>query len=347
MIYHFNNRLPLLKNIRYMSYHRAEWKQKKLPDLSKIKPILFKKDTSKISSSRLITAIKTPYLFNGNIDIDSFDNHVEKQLLHGVDGFIIGGTTGEGHLLSWDEHIMLIAHTKYKFGDRCIVIGNTGSNSTKEAINATEQGFNVGMDASLQINPYYGKTSEEGMLKHFSKVLNFGPAIIYNVPGRTSQDISLDVINKISQHPNFCGIKECMGSERIQYYSDKNIITWSGNDDECHDTRHMNGCNGVISVTSNVLPGLFRKMMDEPNPEIRDKTIKLVNYLFVHPNPIAINTLMSMLGLCKPVFRLPYVEYNKDMRLKLKNLVDEIGIEHFLSHDGKCRVLENSDFIHV
>ena len=155
------------------------------------------------------------------------------------------------------------------------------------------------------------------------------------------------IANKISQHPNFCGIKECMGSERIQYYSDKNIITWSGNDDECHDTRHMNGCNGVISVTSNILPGLFRKMMDEPNPEIRDKTIKLVNYLFVHPNPIAINTLMAMLGLCKPVFRLPYIEYNKDMRLKLKNLVDEISIEHFLSHDGKCRVLENSDFIHV
>ena len=300
-----------------------------------------------LQSSRLITAIKTPYLKNGKIDIFSFDEHVEKQINHGVDGFIIGGTTGEGHLFSWDEHIMLIAHTKDKFGDKCIIIGNTGSNSTKEAVNATEQGFAVGMDASLQINPYYGKTSENGVIKHFSKVLDFGPTIIYNVPSRTGQDISVNLMNKLSWHPNFCGVKECMGEDRIQYYSNKGIITWSGNDDECHDTRHYKGCNGVISVTSNVIPGLFRKMMDNPSPEIRDKTIKLVNYLFIHPNPIGINTLMSMLGLCEPVFRLPYIQYNKDMRIRLKNLVDEIGIEHFISRDGKCNVLEDYEFYHI
>ena len=120
------------------------------------KPVVSHK-IQRIQNNRLITAIKTPYNNDGSIDLDSFDNHLEKQLKYGVDGFVIGGTTGEGHLFSWDEHIMLIAHAKYKFGNDCIIIGNTGSNSTREAVHATRQGFAVGMDAALQINPYYGK----------------------------------------------------------------------------------------------------------------------------------------------------------------------------------------------
>ena len=85
--------------------------------------------------------------------------------------------------MSWDEHVMLIAHTVHTFGDQLHVIGNTGSNSTREALHATEQGFAVGMHAALQINPYYGKTSLDGLMSHFTALLNEGPAIIYNVPG--------------------------------------------------------------------------------------------------------------------------------------------------------------------
>jgi 4-hydroxy-tetrahydrodipicolinate synthase len=124
-------------------------------------------------------------LANGKFDLQSYDAHVESQIAHGVEGLIVGGTTGEGQLMSWDEHIMLIAHTVNFFGDRIKIIGNTGSNSTREALHATEQGFVVGMHAALQINPYYGKTSHAGLREHFSCVLSEGPAIIYNVPGRT------------------------------------------------------------------------------------------------------------------------------------------------------------------
>lgn len=87
--------------------------------------------------------------------------------------------------MSWDEHVMLIAHTVNSFGTHLQVIGNTGSNSTREALHATEQGFAVGMDAALQINPYYGKTSLDGLIAHFSAVLDEGPTIVYNVPSRT------------------------------------------------------------------------------------------------------------------------------------------------------------------
>lgn len=90
--------------------------------------------------------------------------------------------------MSWDEHVMLIAHTVNSFGNRLQVIGNTGSNSTREALHATEQGFAVGMHAALQINPYYGKTSLDGVMAHFSAVMHEGPTIVYNVPSRTGED---------------------------------------------------------------------------------------------------------------------------------------------------------------
>ena len=106
------------------------------------------------------------------------------QLASGVDGLVIGGTTGEGQLMSWDEHVMLIAHTVNAFGGSkgskvsgeksLLVVGNTGSNATREALHATEQGFAVGMDCSLQINPYYGKTSAAGLLRHFGAALSEG-----------------------------------------------------------------------------------------------------------------------------------------------------------------------------
>jgi 4-hydroxy-tetrahydrodipicolinate synthase len=140
-----------------------------------------------IRKCSLITAIKTPYRLDGKFDLQAYDALVEIQIANGVEGLIIGGTTGEGHLMSWSEHIMLIAHTAAKYGTRIKVIGNTGSNNTSEATEATEQGFAVGMHCALQINPYYGKTSRQGLIHHFTKCLDLGPSILYNVPSRTGQ----------------------------------------------------------------------------------------------------------------------------------------------------------------
>jgi hypothetical protein len=111
------------------------------------------------------------------------------------------------------KHILLLPRSVLQ------VIGNTGSNSTGEALHATEQGFAVGMHAALQINPYYGKTSKAGLVAHFDAVLKEGPAIIYNVPGRTGQDIPDDIVHHIASHPNFLGMKECTGNERIGKYT--------------------------------------------------------------------------------------------------------------------------------
>lgn len=297
-----------------------------------------------VKKLRLITAIKTPYLPDGRFDLRAYDELVNKQIENKAQGVIVGGTTGEGQLMSWDEHIMLIAHTVNCFGDRIKVIGNTGSNSTREAIHATEQGFAVGMHAALHINPYYGKTSLDGLLSHFLNVLPMGPAIMYNVPGRTGQDIPTAVIERIAQEPNFAGIKECVGHERVKGYSRQDIAVWSGNDDQCHDSRWLHGARGVISVVSNLVPGLAYKLMfDGQNDALNEKLMPLINWLFVEPNPIGLNTALSQLGCIRPVFRLPYVPLNLKMREQFVQIVNDIGREHFIG-ETEVQVMDDDDF---
>ncbi|GBG64941.1 hypothetical protein CBR_g48689 [Chara braunii] len=300
-----------------------------------------------IQKLRLITALKTPYLPDGRCDLEAFDNLVHMQIENGAEGLIVGGTTGEGQLMTWDEHVMLIAHTVNCFGDRIKVVGNTGSNCTSEALRATEQGFAVGMHASLQINPYYGKTSLDGLRMHFKSIIPMGPTIIYNVPGRTSQDVPPVVIEELALLPNFAGVKECTGNARIKHYTDKGLTIWSGNDDEAHDARWEHGARGVISVLSNLVPGLVRSMLyDGPNSELAAKLLPLAKWLFVEPNPIGINTALAMLGLIRPVFRLPYTPLGLEKREEFMRIVEAIGIEHFVGVKD-VRLLQDDDFLVV
>ncbi|PSS11811.1 4-hydroxy-tetrahydrodipicolinate synthase [Actinidia chinensis var. chinensis] len=294
---------------------------------------------------RLITAIKTPYLPDGRFDLEAYDALVNMQIEQGAEGVIVGGTTGEGQLMSWDEHIMLIGHTVNCFGGSIKVIGNTGSNSTREAIHATEQGFAVGMHAALHINPYYGKTSLEGLVSHFESVLPMGPTIIYNVPSRTGQDIPPHVIHTVAKSPNLAGIKECVGHDRVEQYTKNGVVVWSGNDDQCHDSRWGHGATGVISVTSNLVPGLMRELMfGGKNPSLNAKLLPLIEWLFHEPNPIGINTALAQLGVVRPVFRLPYVLLPLAKRVEFVKLVKEIGRENFVG-EKNVQVLDDDDFI--
>lgn len=298
-----------------------------------------------IKDASLITAIKTPYKDNGDIDLDTYDVLVNKQIEAGVDGVIVGGTTGEGQLLSWEEHLMLIAHTVHRYSDKLLVVGNTGSNNTREAVKATENGFAMGMHAALQINPYYGRSSLAGVSEHFKRVLDVGPAFIYNVPGRTGQDLTPDVIEPLAKHQHFIGVKECAGNERIAYYEKQGIACWSGNDDECHDGIHQHGSHGVISVTSNLVPGLMRELMDKPNEALNEKLQALMSWLFSEPNPIPLNTALMMLGSVKPAFRLPYIAMTAEQREQGVKLIRELGLEHFVG--DTLSVLTDGDFTYT
>lgn len=296
----------------------------------------------RLREASLITAIKTPYNQDGEIDLATYDVLVAEQIAAGVDGIIVGGTTGEGHLLSWEEHLMLIAHTVNKYADQLIVVGNTGSNNTREAIKATENGFAMGMHAALQINPYYGRTNDQGVIEHFNRVLDIGPAYIYNVPGRTGQDLTPDIIEPLSKHPNFIGVKECTGNERIGYYEKQGIACWSGNDDECFAGRHEYNSHGVISVTSNILPHVMRELMDKPNKELNQEVQALMGWLFCEPNPIAINTALMMTKAVKPVFRLPYYALTKAQREEGIALLSQLKDKQIVG--DALDLMEDSDF---
>jgi 4-hydroxy-tetrahydrodipicolinate synthase len=284
---------------------------------------------------------------DGRFDLEAYDSLINMQIESGAEGVIVGGTTGEGHLMSWDEHIMLIGHTVNCFGTRIKVIGNTGSNSTGEAVHASEQGFAVGMHAALHINPYYGKTSTKGLISHFEAVIPMGPTIIYNVPSRTGQDIPPPVIETVSSYPNMAGVKECVGQERVKCYTDKGITVWSGNDDECHDSRWKYGATGVISVASNLVPGLMCSLMYErENVMLHEKLSPLMKWLFCEPNPIALNTALAQLGVARPVFRLPYEPLPLEKRIEFVQIVEAIGQNHFIGQK-EARVLDDDDFISV
>ncbi|MGB1262376.1 MAG: 4-hydroxy-tetrahydrodipicolinate synthase [Cognaticolwellia sp.] len=259
-----------------------------------------------IKAASLITAIKTPYTATGEIDFSTYDRLVVEQINAGVDGIVVGGTTGEGHLLTSEELLTLIAHSVQNHGKHLLIIGNTGSNDTRKAVRVSQHGFASGMDASLQVNPYYGRTSFAGVTAHFNKVLDVGPAFIYNVPGRTGQDLTPELIEPLSQHKHFVGVKECAGNERIAYYEQRGIACWSGNDDECTTARHQHGSHGVISVAANIVPRLLRKLMDAPDEALEQSLQPLITWLFCEPNPIAINTALMMTSAVEPNFRMPY-----------------------------------------
>ncbi|PWS54577.1 4-hydroxy-tetrahydrodipicolinate synthase [Pseudoalteromonas sp. meg-B1] len=298
-----------------------------------------------IKQASLITAIKTPYLANGEIDLAKYDELVEIQIAAGVDGIVVGGTTGEGQLMNWEEHLMLIAHSANKFGDKLLIVGNTGSNNTREAIKATKYGFASGMHASLQINPYYGRTSIAGVKEHFKRVLDIGPAFIYNVAGRTGQDLTPDIIEPLAQHEHFIGVKECGGNERIAHYEQQGIACWSGNDDEAHDARHIYKAHGVISVTSNLIPGLFRQLMDSKNDALNNSLQPLMNWLFCEPNPIAINTAMIMTGAVNPVFRMPYVPLNDEQQQQGETLINQLKVDDIVGTEAKC--IKQGDIVSI
>ena len=297
----------------------------------------------KLKSASMMTAIKTPYKPNGEIDLDSYDSLVEEQIANGVEGLIVCGTTGEGHLMDWEEHLMLIAHSVNEFGKKLLIVGNTGSNNTREAIKGTKHGFAFGMDAALQINPYYGKTSETGLKEHFQRVLELGPTIVYNVPGRTGQDLQPNFIEELAKHPNLVGVKECAGNDRMEHYEKNSIACWSGNDDQCFEGRHRHSSHGVISVIGNLMPGLMRRLMDTDDPELNSRLQPLMNWLFHVPSPNALNTVLSMTGAIKPVFRLPYTPVDKKARQKIFDLLQDFETKDWVG--PKLEIMEEEEFI--
>ena len=265
-----------------------------------------------------LVAVVSPMKADGTLDFDAYRNLLDWHIESGTSAIVAVGPTGESPTVSVEEHAQLIRVAAEHCRGRVPVIAGTGANSTREAIELTRHAFEVGVDASLQVAPYYNKPSQEGMFRHFTTVAQEGglPVILYNVPGRTVADISNDTVLRLAANPNIIGIKDATGDvgrgASLLARLPEGFAVYSGNDDSALALMAM-GAHGVISVTANVAPrqmadmcaaalaGDFGKAL-----AINRTLIPLHERLFMEPNPVPTKWALARMGrIASPVVRLP------------------------------------------
>ena len=273
------------------------------------------------------TALVTPFNSDETVDYDALTKLIERQIDAGVDGVVPVGTTGESPTLSHDEHVDVIQCAVQTAAGRTKVIAGSGSNSTKEALTLTQKAIEAGVDGVLQITPYYNKPSQEGLFRHFTQLADLGaPVVLYNVPGRTSRQIDVSTIARLSEHPHVVAVKEAGGSvERVSEILDACDITVLSGDDGLAFPMIAVGATGVISVASNVAPKHVCDMvraaregkMDDAR-QIHSLLYPLFRDLFIDTNPIPVKAAMAMMGLTPETYRLPLCELGDQARMQLR-----------------------------
>lgn len=260
------------------------------------------------------TALVTPFS-NGKVDYVKLEELVNKQIAGGVDGIVPVGTTGESPTLNTKEHIKVIEEVIRVANKRCIIMAGTGANSTDEAIELTLEAKKVGADCSLQVAPYYNKPSQEGLYRHFSKIVDDTglPAVLYNVPGRCGVAIAPETVARLSRNSKIIAVKEASGNvERVSEILDLCDISVMSGDDALTIPMMSVGAKGIISVASNIIPAELKTMLALFNAgnmaeamKMHMKYYRLFKDLFVESNPIPVKSAMAMLGMIEEEYRLP------------------------------------------
>jgi len=281
------------------------------------------------------TAIVTPFTAGGAVDYGKLKALIDMQAAGGVDGIVPVGTTGESPTLDYEEHNKVIDVTIEACRGRMQVIAGTGANSTSEALELTRHARDSGADASLQVTPYYNKPNQEGLFRHFSEVADLGlPVVLYNVPGRTGREITVDTIVRLARHPNVVAVKEAGGSvDRVSAILSQCDITVLSGDDSLTFPMMALGGKGVISVASNVIPAEVTRMthlaLDGKWEEARQlhlKYYRLFTDLFIDTNPIPVKAALAMQGLIEEVYRLPLCPMSDDKKEKLRKIMVGLGL---------------------
>mgnify|MGYP005640241833 CR=1 FL=1 len=267
-------------------------------------------------------ALITPFK-NDKLDEEAYIKLIHFQIKNGTNGLVPAGTTGESPTLSHDEHQKVIELCIQESKGKNIVIAGTGSNSTKEAISLTTHAEKVGADAALVVTPYYNKPTQEGLYQHYKAINDkIGiPIIIYNIPGRSVIDMSVDTMARLYELENIVGVKDATGDlERVKQQKNKmgdDFIQLTGNDDNALDFNKRGGV-GSISVTANIAPKLcsdfqkFSKINTEEGIREATKLDKILqpihNSMFIESNPSPVKYAAKILGLCNDDVRLPLVK---------------------------------------
>lgn len=281
------------------------------------------------------TALATP--FNGNdVNYEEFERLVEFQIKERVDALIVCGTTGEASTMTKEEKLKTIELAVKVSNKRVPVIAGTGGNNTSEVIKFSKEVEALGVDGLLIVTPYYNKTTQAGLIAHYTAIAKEVslPIILYNVPGRTGVNIKPETCFELSKLDNIVAIKEASGNlsqvAEIAYLCGDQLAIYSGNDDQILPVLSLGG-KGVISVLSNIKPAYthdlvwtFLKGDTKIATELQLKAIPLISALFSEVNPIPVKSALNMIGFDFGIPRLPLIELsdkNKEiLRKELMNL---------------------------
>ena len=277
-------------------------------------------------------ALITPFK-NDKLDEEAYIKLIHFQINNGTNGLVPAGTTGESPTLSHEEHQKVIELCIQESNGKNIVIAGTGSNSTKEAISLTTHAEKVGANAALVVTPYYNKPTQEGLYQHY-KAINDKcgiPILIYNIPGRSVIDMSVDTMAKLFELKNIVGVKDATGDlNRVDQQKEKmgtDFVQLTGNDDNALEFNKRGGV-GAISVTANIAPKLcsdFQKLTLFDGNKEKDETEKLDkilqpihNSMFIESNPSPVKYAAKLLGLCEEDVRLPLVKVTESTKEVIK-----------------------------
>jgi len=266
-----------------------------------------------------IVALVTPFKEDGRVNFDKLSELVEFHIANGTKGLLVLGTTGESPTLEHEEQVAIVKHVIEKAAGRIHIMAGSGGNNTQKSIKTSQEFEKLGVDSLLVITPYYNKTNDTGIIKHFTSIADSvkTPIVLYNVPGRTSYSLSVSAVEELSKHENIIGIKEASGdisfAVSISHLLTDDFHLYSGNDDIIVPLMSL-GASGVISVWANVTPATVAELVETfaENPkkslQIQLENLDFIHSLFVETNPIPVKFAMNQLGMNVGPMRLPLDE---------------------------------------
>ncbi len=291
-----------------------------------------------IPFSGAATALITPMNSDKSLNLPAFRLLVEEQISHGIDALVVGGTTGESATLSLQEYANLLAAAVDTAKGRVPILAGAGSNDTAHSLEKIYIAQDIGADALLLVTPYYNKTTQLGLIRHFNTLADRSklPAILYNVPSRTGLNIQPKTYQELCKHPNIAAVKEASGdisqiAETVHLCGD-DLILYSGNDDQVVPILSLGG-KGVISVLSNLIPWevhqLCQRFFDGDvagSLQLQLDFLPLIRALFCEVNPIPVKTAMELTDHKAGPCRLPLVDASQETRERLSQVLLNLGL---------------------
>jgi 4-hydroxy-tetrahydrodipicolinate synthase len=279
----------------------------------------------------------TPFSQDGDVDYAVAERLADYLVNHGSDGLVVCGTTGESPTLSWDEEYQLFKTIKQAVAGRAKVIAGTGSNSTSEAIEATQKASHLGLDGALQVVPYYNKPPQEGLYQHFSQIAQAVPDLplmLYNIPGRTGSNLAVETVARLAEIQNIVAIKEASGSldqvSQIRCHTPADFFIYSGDDSLTLPILSVGGC-GVVSVASHLVGDRLQQMIQAYESgqthlatDLHLALLPLFKALFITSNPVPVKLALSLQGWQVGSVRLPLCPADETVKTAIADVLQRV-----------------------